>query len=269
MSLKILVTGRNEQIAADICDHVERDRGDICLKCLPIKQRLLKVMFSEMPQAVIICMRDDNRGAVKVFDVLRKCMDMGTTSIIVVANAEDRKTFISNTTLGKVTFLERPVFLNALYYKLAEIEKDWDRAREEIESQLTEYVDPRRSTDIVRKRILVVDDDPEQLMQIKEHLREFYDVALVSSGRSAFKFLEKEEPDLILLDYMMPEMNGPAVLKELREDSAYQEIPVVFLTGVSEKETVTKTIVELKPQGYVLKPTKKSELVAKIIDVLG
>ena len=46
------------------------------------------------------------------------------------------------------------------------------------------------------------------------------------------------------------------------------DIPIIFLTGVSEKETVLKTLVELKPQGYVLKPTRKSELVAKIIDVI-
>ena len=52
-------------------------------------------------------------------------------------------------------------------------------------------------------------------------------------------------------------------------NSDYKDIPVVFLTGVSEKETVIKTLVELKPQGYILKPSKKSEIVAKIIDVLG
>jgi|GEM_PF-5059371 len=53
------------------------------------------------------------------------------------------------------------------------------------------------------------------------------------------------------------------------KNSDYKDIPVVFLTGVSEKETVIKTLVELKPQGYILKPSKKSEIVAKIIDVLG
>jgi len=269
MSLKIVVTGRNEQIAADISDHIERDRGDTCLRCMPIKQKLLKVMFSEMPQVVIICMRDDNRGAVKTFDVLRKCMDMEMVSIIVVANEPDRKTFMLNSGLGKVTFMDRPIFLTALYYKLAEIEKNWERTREDILSQFTDYIDPRKTGEIVRKHILVVDDDPEQLMQIKEHLREFYDTTLVNSGNSAFKYLEQNETDLILLDYIMPGKNGPAVLKELREDENYKDIPVVFLTGVSEKETVTKTIVELKPQGYVLKPVKKSELVAKIIDVLG
>lgn len=116
---------------------------------------------------------------------------------------------------------------------------------------------------------IVVTGRNEQLVQIKEHLREFYDTTLVSSGKSAFKYLEKSETDLILLDYMMPGMNGPEVLKELRKDPDYKDIPVIFLTGVSEKEIVIKTITELKPQGYVLKPTKKSELVAKIIDALG
>ena len=81
--------------------------------------------------------------------------------------------------------------------------------------------------------------------------------------------LEKYKVDLILLDYMMPEMDGPEVLKRLRNRSEYDDIPVVFLTGMSDKEAVLKLIVELKPQGYVLKPSKKSELVAKIIEVLG
>ena len=75
--------------------------------------------------------------------------------------------------------------------------------------------------------------------------------------------------DLILLDYLMPDMDGPQALTLLRANSDYKNIPVIFLTGVSEKETVIKTLVELKPEGYVLKPTGKSDLVAKIIDVLG
>ena len=114
-----------------------------------------------------------------------------------------------------------------------------------------------------------MDDEPEQLIQIKEHLKEFYDVSLMGSGKNLFRFLERNKPDLILLDYLMPEMDGPEVLTELRQYKEYSDIPVIFLTGVSEKETVVKTLVELKPQGYVLKPTRKSELVAKIIDVIG
>ena len=89
------------------------------------------------------------------------------------------------------------------------------------------------------------------------------------SGEAAFKFLEKKKPDLILLDYLMPNKDGPMVLKELRTMEGCESIPVIFLTGMSEKHIVIQTLTELMPQGYVVKPAKKSELVAKIIDVLG
>ena len=67
----------------------------------------------------------------------------------------------------------------------------------------------------------------------------------------------------------MPEMDGPAVFAELKKHEEFKDIPVIFLTGVTEKELVMKTITELMPQGYIIKPAKRSELVARIIEVLG
>ena len=136
---------------------------------------------------------------------------------------------------------------------------------------MTEFINPNADDGPLykRKRILVVDDDPEQLAQIKEHLAEFYDVSVVRSGDAALKFLKKHEVDLMLLDYIMPNMDGPAVYEKVREMKETADLPVVFLTGVSEKETVIETLVKLKPQGYIVKPAKKSDIVAKIIDVLG
>lgn len=84
-----------------------------------------------------------------------------------------------------------------------------------------------------------------------------------------FKYLLKHKPDLILLDYLMPVQDGPMVLRELRDIDSYADIPVIFLTGMTEKNTVIKTLTQLKPQGYLAKPASKSEIVAKIIDVLG
>ena len=64
-------------------------------------------------------------------------------------------------------------------------------------------------------------------------------------------------------------MTGPDVLKMIRGDRRFADIPVVFLTGVSEKDTVIKTIKEFKPQGYILKPTTKADIVVKVIEILG
>ena len=58
-------------------------------------------------------------------------------------------------------------------------------------------------------------------------------------------------------------------LQTIRERPEYADIPVVFLTGMAEREAVLQLFVDYMPQGYVLKPSKKSELVAKIIDAIG
>jgi CheY-like chemotaxis protein len=141
-----------------------------------------------------------------------------------------------------------------------------EKRKEQNLSLFREYVNEKEY--YTKKNILVVDDDPDYLAHIKEQLEEFYRVTCVRSGADAYKSLIREIPDLILLDYLMPDENGPAVLRRIQASSDWCDIPVIFLTGVSEKSAVLQTLTELRPQGYVVKPCKRSELVAKIIDVL-
>ena len=181
---------------------------------------------------------------------------------------DDKNYFKKHTVLDKVHFLSRPVPLLSLYEFLIRIEEEIEKNRGERMSMFDEFVNENASKYDRYRSILLVDDDTEQLVQIKEQLREFYDVTPVKSGEMAFKYLSRNTPDLILLDYMMPGEDGPSVLRRLKEHEKYADIPVIFLTGMTEKNTVIRTLTELKPQGYVIKPSKKSELVAKIIDVL-
>ena len=122
--------------------------------------------------------------------------------------------------------------------------------------------------DVKRRRILVVDDDVMQLNMMKNYLRENYDVTAVNSGKSALKFLEGHECDLIFLDFIMPEESGAQVYYKLKANPKTKNIPVVFLTGLSEKKVVVKTLTELKPEGYIIKPASKIDLVDKIVSVL-
>ena len=213
MKLRIMVTGKNRRIAGDICEHLRCDRDYPTIKCPATKSALLEMVLS------------------------------------VVANEEDRKIFINETALERMFFIDRPVSLTSLYWKIEEFEKAFEAYEEKELSNITEYVNEKAKETFERKHILVVDDDPEQLAMIKEHLREFYEVTLVNSGKNVLRMLERYKVDLILLDYLMPEMDGPAVLGVIRSHPEYAEIPIVFLTGVSEKETVMKTLVELKPKG--------------------
>ncbi|MBQ3842477.1 MAG: response regulator [Ruminiclostridium sp.] len=164
-------------------------------------------------------------------------------------------------------FLPRPISPFVLYDKLNEIGEMMQR--ESLKSGFVEFVNSKHPEEFSRKHILVVDDDPQQLIHIRDQLREFYEVTVINSGRQVIKCLNKFKTDLIFLDYLMPEQNGPDVLEEIRKHPQFRDIPVVFLTGVSEREVVTKIIVELKPQGYLLKPTTKIEIVSKVIEILG
>lgn len=88
--------------------------------------------------------------------------------------------------------------------------------------------------------ILVVDDDTANLMLAQKLLGKEYRVAAANSGATAFKYLERNRPDLILLDINMPEMDGFEVMKRLKEEEAYNSIPVIFLTADKDSETETK-----------------------------
>lgn len=114
-----------------------------------------------------------------------------------------------------------------------------------------------------RGRILVIDDNPLMLKVIKEHLHEEYDVATAVNGKVALRFLENRSVDLILLDYEMPDEDGPAVLQKLRAMDKVKDVPVIFLTGISDKKKITKALL-MKPEGYLLKPIDHDKLIATI-----
>lgn len=118
-----------------------------------------------------------------------------------------------------------------------------------------------------RKHILVIDDNPMMLKILKQHLHDNYDVATAPSGEIGLKFLSTKTTDLILLDFEMPGMNGPQVMKYLKASPKTRDIPVVFLTGTKDKEKVQQALLT-KPQGYLLKPIDKEKLIAMISSIL-
>ncbi len=109
------------------------------------------------------------------------------------------------------------------------------------------------------KRILVVDDDPSYAKRVREWLKDIYKVDIVTAGVQSITFFFKNNVDLILLDYEMPVVDGPQVLEMLRSEPTVADIPVVFLTGIGDRESVQR-VMSLKPQGYILKSTTRDDL---------
>ena len=130
---------------------------------------------------------------------------------------------------------------------------------------------PRKKSDLLpgeKLHILIIDDDVRMIKVLKRHLEDNYQVATAVSGKVALRYLETKSTDLILLDYVMPEMDGPQVLEEIRKNPALAGIPVLFLTGAAEKSKIQKAL-SLKPQGYLLKPIDREKLIEKIESVLN
>ncbi|MBR4707039.1 MAG: response regulator [Pseudobutyrivibrio sp.] len=115
----------------------------------------------------------------------------------------------------------------------------------------------------LKKSLLIIDDDPNYMSLVREWLKDSYKVSMATSGMRGIKWLASNTVDLILLDYEMPVTDGPQVLEMLRQDDETAKIPVFFLTGRDDKESVVK-VLDLKPDGYILKTVTRDELLNKL-----
>jgi DNA-binding response OmpR family regulator len=117
-------------------------------------------------------------------------------------------------------------------------------------------------------RILVVDDETDVVIIIKTALQaEGFDVASATNGPDALEEARETTPDLIVLDVMMPGMTGFDVLRELKANEKTAKVPVIMLTGVSDRKKIQEAI-ESGIEYYVVKPFDFDDLLSKIRQAL-
>lgn len=115
-----------------------------------------------------------------------------------------------------------------------------------------------------KPEILVVDDAPEHIQFVASILkRGRYSIRAVTDGTQVFKALEKGVPDIILLDIVMPEIDGFEICRKLKEDAAYSSIPVIFFTAVDDSYNIVKGF-QIGAEDYVSKPVNPDVLLARV-----
>jgi DNA-binding response OmpR family regulator len=115
-----------------------------------------------------------------------------------------------------------------------------------------------------KKKILAVDDESDVLLILKTALlSEGYQVFTATNGPDAIALAREHTPDLMVLDMMMPDMNGFETLRNIRDGSATQSIPVIMLTGVSDKDKIRQAL-DLGIDYYIVKPFEFHDLIAKV-----
>ncbi len=126
------------------------------------------------------------------------------------------------------------------------------------------------------KKVLIVDDEPDAVDFSKEIVEgEGYTVVTASDGGKGLAAMRRENPDLVILDVQMPDMDGFEVFQEMKKDESLKTIPVVMLTGIREKVGIGFSADEMKdymgerPTDYIEKPIDPAKLREAINKVLG
>lgn len=116
----------------------------------------------------------------------------------------------------------------------------------------------------MKKRVLIIDDEVDllEIMRARLEVNDF-EVETITGGREGLASVKAKKPDVILLDLMMPEMDGYAVLSKFKGDKATRDIPIIVLTALAEEDSGKKAM-ELGADSYIVKPFESDILLASI-----
>ncbi len=236
------VKGIEEVLGA--CFHVQ-----ICPLHVESFKDILKVVKPDLILISLVGAYDDQSV---VFNILKTTYS--EIPVITIGTEFEKKSFLDYYDSPQFENLIRPVdnkiIMDAVCNRL--------QCTYKIKDGVYEVIEKRE-----RKLVLVVDDNAAALRSIKDMLQDNYEVSVANSGMKALTQMGKKRPDLILLDYEMPVCDGRQTLEMIRADEDFKDIPVIFLTGVSDRAHI-EAVLDLKPAGYMLKPAVREKLLAAI-----
>ena len=120
-----------------------------------------------------------------------------------------------------------------------------------------------------KAKVLIVDDEPFNVDYLVQELEDSnYQLITASNGREALDKIDKERPDRVLLDLMMPVLDGFAVLAQIKEDPDLRDIPVIITSAANDSRSIVKGIKQ-GAEDYLTKPIDENLLTSKLKEYLG
>lgn len=248
---KILFVGKFNTIFKDISNFFDKLFSvQICVDNADMVKGILKL---KNPELVVISFIGIGNDAERI---LREMIyNYPRTPVLCIGTEGELEGFSKSLSSPQFTTLTRPIDNDKILEKMCEILKVSLKDDVIVEDNKEE-----------KKSILLVDDSGIQLRALNDMLKFKYEVRMATSGMQALTLIGKKKPDIIFLDYEMPVCDGRMTLEMIRELEEAKDIPVVFLTGVSDKEHI-EAVLRLKPAGYLLKPAS-SEMIYNILEKL-
>lgn len=283
MKYKILILGNNKNLINQFFDNMGQR-----LECLNSSDRSGDIMNHikyVQPDAFVLCLNGESLDTIKKLSGVMNELSRKNIPVFVIGDSRECSQFEKTITSVKANIIDKTLLYRIIEEKIARALEDSRRlgtrkAASDMAAQIkADVADAVKEAEKIiskieseeadrRKHILVVDDDSSVLKLIKNYLSGRYDVATAKSGKVALKFLETKKTDLVLLDYEMPGEKGPEVLSKIRASANTKDLPVVFLTGVTDKNKI-QDVLAMKPQGYLLKPIDMMKLSSTIKNVIS
>lgn len=242
---KILLVGELDQILGSLNHHLAaKFKTQMCTTDMEMVKGMSKIFQADL---TVICLSENVNSYDQILEFFQnRCSQM---PVLLIGKEKECRLYEKYYELKQFDHLTRPLTLGILLRKCEELLQIYEPETEKTQVKVAEE----------RKYVLAVDDSGILLRNIKTMLEKEYDVAVANSGMMAIKQAKKRLPDLILLDYEMPEWDGKRTLEEIRNDEDLKDIPVVFVTAVADKEHIA-AVLELRPSGYLLKPIEQQKL---------
>ena len=247
---KYLSTRYNTQICADVMELIEEKANGF------------------QPEMVTVCLTGIGKLDPRILNLFSS--QYSETPVLLIGTEEECRYYYQYYEKEQFDFATRPTTLLALMKKCDEmlrpaVAEPTEEVLSEVQANVKKAGENGNSEtgEQRKKKILAVDDSGILLRSVKAMLEGQYEIKLATSGMMAIKMARKETPDVILLDYEMPDFDGKQTLEEIRKDEQLKEIPVVFLTGVADKTHIA-AVLGLKPAGYLLKPIDRQKLIDTI-----
>jgi len=269
MKKKILISGANQTFLNDFFANQPDDM--ICLSTSENWEDVKGHYNEWYPDAYVCLVENRNSLQMSILSSLSENTMMLRMPVVVITQEEFRSVFEGGYYKNIAMVLYKPISIVSIFLKIRDmfvrLELEKKMAEEEKKRQLeaqklqaaAAIANVQQSMANTGSSILVVDDDRNILKLVKVALEDKYNIATMPNGKMAEKYLETRDCDLILLDYEMPGENGPEVYKRIRANVLTKDIPIVFLTGVKDREKIAE-VLKLKPQGYLLKPINVEKL---------
>lgn len=246
---RILLIGKMNEVVKDLNAYLsQRFYVQVCSENPSVVMGMLDIVE---PDIVIISLVGAIDIDAVIFNKLK--IEHDAIPVLTIGTESERQKFLKYYEDYQFENLIRPIENSDV---LAAIARRLDLKEEE-------YAVVAAEEESGKRRILIVDDNAATLRSIKGMLDDLYEVTIANSGIKAMTAIGKKRPDLILLDYEMPVCDGKQTLEMIRADEDLRDIPVIFLTGVSDRAHI-EAVLDLKPAGYMLKPPIKEKIVEAI-----